>query len=56
MGRCLRIDPDRPEKVANIVDFIRQSDQDDEQNADDERAEWLDSLSRVRAGEDRNAG
>ena len=56
MGRCLRIDPDRPEKVATIVDFIRQSDQDDEQNADDERAEWLDSLSRVRAGEDRNAG
>ena len=51
MGRCLRIDPDKPEKVANIVDFIRQSDQDREQNADEERAEWLNALSQVRAGE-----
>ena len=51
MGRCLRTDPDKPEKVANIVDFIRQSDQDGEQTADEERAEWLSGLSHVRAGE-----
>ena len=51
MGRCLRTDPDNPEKTANIVDFIRQSDEDDEQNADEKRAEWLTNLSRVRAGE-----
>ena len=51
MGRCLRTDPDKPEKVANIVDFIRQSDQDGKQTADEERAEWLSGLSHVRAGE-----
>lgn len=51
MGRCLRTDPDNPAKVANIVDFVRQSDEDGEQNADEERAEWLTGLSKVRAGE-----
>ena len=50
MGRCLRTDPDNPGKVASIVDFIRQSDEEGEQNADEERAEWLTSLSKVRAG------
>lgn len=52
MGRCLRTDPDNPGKVANIVDFIRQSDEDGEQNADEERAEWLTELSKVRAGDE----
>ena len=51
MGRCLRTDPDNPGKTANIVDFIRRSDEDGEQNADEERAEWLTNLSKVRAGE-----
>ena len=51
MGRCLRTDPNEPEKIANIVDFIRQSDQPGEQNADEERAEWLSRLSQVRAEE-----
>jgi len=51
MGRCLRTDPDNPGKTANIVDFIRHSDEDGEQNADEERAEWLTNLSKVRAGE-----
>lgn len=50
MGRCLRTDPDNPGKTANIVDFIRRSDQDGEKNADEERAEWLTDLSKVRAG------
>jgi superfamily II DNA or RNA helicase/HKD family nuclease len=49
MGRCLRTDPDNPEKVASIVDFIRHSDEEGEQNADEERAEWLTGLSKVRA-------
>lgn len=49
MGRCLRTDPDNPGKVANIVDFIRLSEEDSEQNADEERAEWLTELSKVRA-------
>lgn len=51
MGRCLRTDPDTPEKVANVVDFIRESDQDGELTADEERAEWLSGLSHVRARE-----
>ena len=51
MGRCLRTDPDNPGKVANIVDFIRHSKEDAEQTADEERAEWLNSLSQVRAEE-----
>ena len=51
MGRCLRTDPHNPEKVANIVDFIRQSDEDGEQNADEEREEWLTDLSKVRSEE-----
>ena len=51
MGRCLRTDPDNPVKIANIVDFIRQSDSNDKQNADEVREVWLKSLSQVRAGE-----
>lgn len=51
MGRCLRTDPNNPSKTANIVDFVRRSDEDGERNADEERAEWLTSLSKVRAGE-----
>ncbi|MDE0286436.1 MAG: DEAD/DEAH box helicase family protein [Gammaproteobacteria bacterium] len=51
MGRCLRTDPDNPEKVANIVDFIRQSDENGGQNADEVREEWLTDLSKVRSKE-----
>ena len=50
MGRCLRIDPDNPEKIAHIVDFIRDSDEDAKApNADEERRDWLTELSKVRA-------
>jgi superfamily II DNA or RNA helicase/HKD family nuclease len=48
MGRCLRIDPENPDKVSNIVDFIRNSDKDAEPTADDERRDWLTELSKVR--------
>ena len=51
MGRCLRTDPDNPQKVANIVDFICHSDEEGEPNADEERAEWLKALSTVRPEE-----
>ena len=50
MGRCLRTDPMNPSKVANIVDFIRQSDQEGEPTVDEERAEWLSNLSQLRVG------
>ncbi|WBU40398.1 MULTISPECIES: DEAD/DEAH box helicase family protein [Marinobacter] len=48
MGRCLRTDPDNLDKVANIVDFIRQSDEEGKTSSDEERAEWLTKLSEVR--------
>lgn len=49
IGRCLRSDPDDPDKRANIVDFIRQGNEGDpELNSDEERRDWLLNLSRVR--------
>jgi superfamily II DNA or RNA helicase len=48
IGRCLRSDPEDPDKRANIVDFIRESNEDNEPNADEERRDWLVELSRVR--------
>lgn len=48
IGRCLRSDPDDPNKKANIVDFTRESDDESEPNADEERRNWLVELSRVR--------
>ncbi|MBY8273159.1 DEAD/DEAH box helicase family protein [Vibrio fluvialis] len=47
IGRCLRTDPENPGKIANIVDFIRGSDEEGEFNADEEREEWLTNLSTV---------
>ena len=49
IGRCLRINPEEPSKVANVVDFIRESDDDAIPNADEERREWLTELSHVRS-------
>jgi hypothetical protein len=51
MGRCLRSNPDDPDKFANVVDFIRQGDEGDDPNADEDRCAWLTELSTVR-GED----
>ena len=51
MGRCLRNDPENPGKVANIVDFIRGSDEEGGRNIDEEREKWLTTLSRVCAEE-----
>jgi superfamily II DNA or RNA helicase len=52
IGRCLRVDPTNPTKVANIVDFIRE---DDEANCRPEsvptdiaRRDWLTRLATVR--------
>ena len=49
IGRCLRTNPDDPDKVANIVDFIREPNDNPELNADEERRNWLIELSHVRA-------
>ena len=51
MGRCLRVDPDDRDKVANVVDFVR-ADQVDNGDAvtptDIARKEWLENLARFR--------
>lgn len=51
IGRCLRTDPANPGKVANIVDFIRASDEGADPTADEERCAWLSELSKIRVEE-----
>ena len=51
MGRCLRTDPDNPNKIANVVDFIRQGSEGEDPNADEDRCAWLTELSTIRAEE-----
>lgn len=52
IGRCLRSDPNNPEKIADIIDFIRIDDEKDEGqhivNADHERRVWLTELASIR--------
>ncbi|NDU74016.1 DEAD/DEAH box helicase family protein [Actinomadura sp. DSM 109109] len=50
IGRCLRADPDNPSKVANIVDFVRLS-EDGNLTTDDSRRAWLQELSQIRGEE-----
>jgi superfamily II DNA or RNA helicase len=52
IGRCLRRDPDDPEKRALVVDFVL-TERGDEvvDSADSDRANWLRGLSAVRRGE-----
>jgi superfamily II DNA or RNA helicase len=55
IGRALRTDPSNPEKTANIVDFVVESDvkgevdedSEIEEPPDKERYEWLSELSQV---------
>lgn len=57
IGRCLRSDPDDPDKRASIVDFIRtRNEGDTEPNADEERRNWLLELSRVRPIHEEDGG
>lgn len=52
IGRCLRIDPARPDKRALVIDFVRPpSPTDTVPNADQERSQWLTALSQVRKGD-----
>ncbi|MFF3062066.1 DEAD/DEAH box helicase [Streptomyces sp. NPDC057909] len=48
IGRCLRTDPANPEKVANIVDFVRTASGNGTPNSDVERQTWLTDLSHIR--------
>ena len=56
IGRCLRVDPDSPAKRALVVDFVRSGGagpgSDGIPSADEERCEWLRSLSKVRRTND----
>ncbi len=46
IGRCLRVDPANPSKRASVVDFIRQTEPDDQDpESDTERCQWLTTLS-----------
>jgi superfamily II DNA or RNA helicase len=46
IGRCLRSDPENPDKIANVIDFIREND--DQQTTDHERHDFLTYLAKVR--------
>jgi superfamily II DNA or RNA helicase len=53
LGRCLRIDPNQPDKRAVVVDFIRTDDRSIEDpsgelTADEERRDWFRSLAATR--------
>ena len=49
IGRCLRIDRNKPDKVARVVDFIRQrATVDGDPTADEERRAWLETLASIR--------
>ena len=46
IGRCLRVDPNNPGKIANVIDFIRKDS--GSRSTDEDRAEWLSEISKVR--------
>ncbi|RZJ90680.1 MAG: DEAD/DEAH box helicase [Chryseobacterium sp.] len=49
IGRCLRADPKNANKIANVVDFIREGNEDDNAiNADQERENFLALLATIR--------
>ena len=48
IGRALRIDKNNPDKVANVIDFILNEVGENDNNADQERQEWLAELSKTR--------
>lgn len=50
--RALRLDKNNPEKKANVIDFILEDIGENDNNADQERKEWLTKLSETRRCED----
>lgn len=53
IGRCLRLDPSKPNKRATVLDFVRPSkDGGGIPDADQERCAWLSGLSTIRRGDD----
>lgn len=48
IGRALRLDKTNPNKVANVIDFVLEDAEEQDHNADQERKEWLTTLSETR--------
>lgn len=48
IGRALRLDKTNPDKVANVIDFVLEDAEENDYNADQERKEWLKTLSETR--------
>lgn len=48
IGRALRMDKNNPEKKATVVDFVIEDSEENDNNADAARAEWLTELSQTR--------
>ena len=48
IGRALRLDKNNPEKKATVVDFVIEDSEENDNNADAARAEWLTKLSKTR--------
>jgi len=52
IGRCLRTDPTNPDKIANVIDFVRISNtpvsNEEFITADEQRKNWLTNLSKIR--------
>lgn len=48
IGRALRLDKNNPEKKATVVDFVIEDSEENDNNADAARAEWLTELSQTR--------
>lgn len=47
IGRALRLDKNNPDKKANVIDFVIEDNESDN-NSDQERAEWLSELAETR--------
>ena len=50
IGRCLRVDPNNASKRALVIDFVLEAEGDESKGraADDERKQWLESISKVK--------
>jgi superfamily II DNA or RNA helicase len=52
IGRALRLDKKNPDKKATVIDFILDDFTENDNNADQDRKEWLTKLSETRRNED----
>ena len=52
IGRALRLDKNNPSKKATVIDFVLNACGENDNNADQERAQWLGELSKTRRIED----